>query len=317
MPITNYPNGFNGGVSIRGLAILNTYSAGLSWVDSNGSASGDGTFTRPYTLLETAINAASSAKGDIIVIKAGHTETIGTATTLAFDKAGITIIGLGSGANRPTFTFDTANTANINVTADNISIENCRFIGNFLSIVSCFTLVAAAGLDIQGCEFDDTTATLGFLSIVTTTVSVNADNLVFSNNRVRSIATSSSGPTLNIVGTMRGLTVQGNHIVHTVANNGAAALIDHASLVMTSLLVTHNIIHSVNTDTSSGGVLIKTGATTGDGIVAYNLTRDLDTAAAIQVTAAQIKYGMFENYHTGETTQLSGELLPVKATDAS
>ena len=115
---------------------------------------------------------------------------------------------------------------------------------------------------------------------------------------------------------MRGLTVQGNHVVHTVANNNTAALIDHAALVMTSLLVTHNIIHSVNTDTASGGILIKTTSTTGDGIVAYNLVRELDTVAVILVTAAQIKYGMFENYHTGETTQQSGELIPVKAIDA-
>jgi len=314
--VTNFPNGFTGGVTVRGLALLNTYPNKLWYVASNGSENGDGSFIRPYSTLEKAINAADAGKGDVIVIKAGHAETISSATALNFDKADIQIIGLGKGNKRPTFTLDTANTVTIPVSAANVSIENCRFIGNFLSIASCFTVAAAYGFTVEGCEFDDTSATLGFLSIVTTTVSVNADSLTFNNNRVRSIATTTPGPTLVIAGTMRGLTVCGNHIVHTVASNNVAALIEHGALVMTSLLVTHNIVHSVNTDTSSGAILIKTTATTGDGMVAYNLVRDLDAAGVILVTAAQIKYGMFENYHTGESTQLSGELIPVKATDA-
>ncbi len=317
MTISAFPNGFNGGVTVRGLALLNTYSNKLTYVASNGSANGDGTFTRPYATLEAAINAADSAKGDIIVIKAGHAETVSSATALNFDKAGITIIGLGKGTNRPTFTFDTANTATIPVSADNITIENCRFIGNFLSIASCFTVAAAAGFTVEGCEFDDTSAILGFLSIVTTTVSVNADFLTFNNNRVRSIATTTPGPALTILGTMRGLTVCGNHITHTVASNNKAALIDHAALVMTSLLVTHNLVFSVNTDTATGAILVKTTATTGDGLIAHNRVKALDVAAAIVVTVAAVGYGMFDNLYTGETTMASGVVLPAIAVDGS
>jgi hypothetical protein len=308
--LTNFPNGFTGGVSIRGLTLINTYPNKLWWVASNGVTNGDGTFKSPFATLAIALSKADAGKGDVIMLKAGHAETISSATALAFDKADIEMIGLGKGNSRPTFTFDTANTATIAVSAANVSIENCRFIGNFLSIASAFTVAAAYGFRIEGCEFDDTSATLGFLSCVTTTVSVNADFLTFNNNRVRSIATTTPGPALVILGTMRGLTVCGNHVVHTVARNNVAILISHAALVMTSLLVTHNILHCVNTDTITGAAIITTAATTGDGIVAYNLVRHLDVAGALVITLAQVTYGLFENYVAGETTALSGVIVP-------
>ena len=47
-----------------------------------------------------------------------------------------------------------------------------------------------------------------------------------------------------------------------------------------------------------------------------NRVRALDVAAAIVVTAAAVQYGMFDNLYTGETTQLSGFVLPAIATDA-
>ena len=316
MPVnqfSNYPGGFSHGVILHGLPVVNMHHGNIFWVNSatgNDSGANDGSRTKPYATLEYAINQAVADNGDIIMLAPKHAETISSATALNFDKAGISIIGLGKGDNRPTFTLDTANTTTIPVSADDITIQNCKFVGNFLSIASCFTVAAAANFSILGCDFDDTSAILGFLSIVTTTVSVNADNLNFSDNTVRSIATTNPGPTLDINGTMRGLTVQRNHVVHTVDNNNVAVLINHAALVMTSLLVTHNLIHCVNTDTATGAVLILTTATTGDGIVAYNLVRCLDVAAAIIVTAGQVTYGMFENYLTGETTQLSGVLLP-------
>ena len=49
------------------------------------------------------------------------------------------IVGLGAGSLRPTFTFTTATTATIPVVGANISIQNCLFVGNFLSIASVFT----------------------------------------------------------------------------------------------------------------------------------------------------------------------------------
>jgi hypothetical protein len=157
---------------------------------------------------------------------------------------------------------------------------------------------------------------LGFLTAITTTVTVNADNLYYGKNLRVSLATTTPGPDLVVLGTMTGLTVVDNISFHTTISNNVAALLNHAALVMTALTVTGNQVYSVNTDTATGGLLALTTATTGSGIIAHNRLRALDVAAAIVVTAGAVQYGMFDNLYTGETTLLSGFVLPAIGTDA-
>jgi len=309
MPITNYPNGFAQGLSVRGVPLLSSYPGQVFWVSST-SAGNEGTFDSPFATLTLALARCVANRGDIIMVKAAHVETVTSATYVLLNVAGVAIIGLGTGTKRPTFTFTTANTAKIPVSADNISIQNCRFIGNFLSIATCFLLTAAANFTVDNCDFGDTSAVLGFLSIITTTVSVNADNLTYTNNRRISLATTSPGPDLVILGTMTGLTVMWNQSFHTTISNNVAALISHAALVMTAAEIANNDIYSVNTDTATGGVLLTTSATTGSGIIKGNRVRALDIAAEVLVTATAVQYGMFDNLYIGEISSLSGFVSP-------
>jgi hypothetical protein len=66
--------------------------------------------------------------------------------------AGVAVVGLGVGSNRPKFTLDTANTATIAVSADNVSFQNCQFVANFLSIAACFTLTTAKEFTVENCS---------------------------------------------------------------------------------------------------------------------------------------------------------------------
>ena len=325
MPMTNYPSGFADGISLRGIPITQTHPGRAFWVGNNttllpgtvgGSDGNTGTYQRPFATLEYALSKCAANVGDVIFIKPGHAESIASATALNFDVAGVAIIGLGQGSNRPTFTFTTANTATIPVTAVNMAVSNVRFVGNFLSIASAITVAAAANFTVDNCYFGDTSATLGFLAAVTTTVTVNADNLYYGKNERVSLATTTPGPDLMIVGTMTGLTVVNNKSFHTTISNNVAALVNHAALVMTAAVITGNLVYSVNTDTATGAILVLTTATTGSGVIAHNRIRALDVAAAILVTATAVQYGMFDNLYTGETTLLSGFVLPAIATDA-
>ena len=75
-------------------------------------------------------------------------------------------------------------------------------------------------------------------------------------------------------------------------------------------------VFSVNTDTSTGAILVSTTATTGSGMIADNYVRALDIAAAILVTATAVQYGLFNNLYVGDGTSVSGFVLPAIGSDA-
>lgn len=325
MRMSNFPGGFAGGLSVRGLPLTVAQPGEIFWVGNGtaltrgqkgGSDGNAGTFNAPFATLDYAIGRCTAGRGDIIMVRPGHAETISSATALALDVAGVAVIGLGSGTARPTFTFTTANTATVAVSAANITLYNLLFVGNFLSIATVFTLTTAADFTVDSCEFRDTSAVLGFLTIVTTSSTANAaDGLTMCNNLVTSASTSATAMVI-LAGTTGRLTLSRNKVFHSGATNNVAALLEHGALVVSNALVEENIIHSVNTDTATGAILIKTTATTGSGIVRNNTIKALDVAAAIVVTAAAVQYGMFNNLYTGETTLASGFVLPAIATDA-
>jgi len=321
-PASNFPGGFNN-VTIRGVPITQSHPGQVYWVSNatptlpgqiGGSNGNPGTFNAPFSTLEYAITSCTANRGDIIFIKPGHAETISSATALAFDVAGVAIVGLGAGTKRPTFTLDTAATTTIAVSADNVSISNCRFIGNFLGITSAFTVAAAAYFTIDNCSFTDTSAILGFLSAVKTTVSTNSDFLQVSNCFIKSDATTKAVAPIVVLNTMTGLTLTDNVVIQTVAQNNVSQFLSHAALVMTAALITGNKIYSVNTDSATGAFLVTTSATTGSGIIQGNVVRGLDVAGALMITAAAVQYGLFNNLYIGDVG-FSGFVLPAIGTD--
>lgn len=314
LPSSNYPGGFGaGGVTIRNLPVLNTYSGDVYWVDSNGGGGSRGTFGRPCLTINEAIALCTANKGDIIMVKAGHVEAIANATALACNKAGVAIIGMGRGAMRPTLTFGTAATANIPVSAANVTFDNILFVANFADIASVFTLTTGPEFAVNNCEFRDTSSILNFLTIVTTTVAVVADGLVFTNNRVSSLGTTAATTMVKIVGTHDRVAINDNLYVGAVLNN-TAALLAHAALVVTNLEMARNKVFRLNTDTATGGILITTTSTTNTGMVYENYIKCADAAGIILVTAG-CKYGMFQNLVSGEA-DTSGFVLPALDTNA-
>jgi calcineurin-like phosphoesterase len=121
MPIrSDFPAGFLNGVTLRGMPIVQAHPGEVFWVyngtavlkgQRGGSDQNKGTFNSPFSTLAGAVAQCVANRGDIIMVKPGHAETISSATALTMSIAGVAVVGLGNGTNRPKFTLDTANTA--------------------------------------------------------------------------------------------------------------------------------------------------------------------------------------------------------------
>ena len=146
--MSSFPGGFASGLLVQNMPILNTYPGRVFWMDSvNGSDGNRGTFARPFASLAGALTIMASPGpviwNDVLMVKPGHKETITGSATLSLNASGVQIIGLGMGSSRPTINFSTANTATLNITASNLTMQNFLFTGNFLSVGSAVTMGGA------------------------------------------------------------------------------------------------------------------------------------------------------------------------------
>ena len=223
MPFSNFPNGFANGVAIRGMPILNSYGGNIFWVDSgSGSNTNDGTHVRPYATLDYAVGKCTANNGDLILVKAGHTETVTAAGGLDLDVAGITIIGLGNGSDRPTVNFTTAVGADMDVDADNITISNFLFTGGIDALTGPID-INAADFTMLDCETKDVTGQATDFIVA----DANANRLMIDGWTHRGAAAAGGASALQLVGgdgsTVRNFFIDGNFDTAAIENVTTAA----------------------------------------------------------------------------------------------
>jgi len=159
MPISNYPNGFTNGVTMRGIPFVTTQNAfgNVFHVDSvKGSDGNKGTFNQPFATIDYAVGRCTADQGDLIVVAAGHTESVIAASGLDLDVAGITIIFMGEGDNKATIDFGTAVTASMEVASDDITLVSPRFTASIDALTGPIALGAANFKIINGEYYDGT-----------------------------------------------------------------------------------------------------------------------------------------------------------------
>lgn len=237
---SNYPNGFNSGVTVRGLPLLNSYSGKIRWVYSGGSVHTDGSFNRPYLTIDEGINA--SAAGDLLLVKAGHTETLVAAGAITMDVAGVSIIGLGTGNNRPVLTFTpaAASTSNVSWTAANCSFENIVCVAGLDALTKPFSITGARPyLDI---EWQDGSATVEAETVVLTTAT--ADNLHIKLKYLGFTAGNACVAPVKLVGCTDGRVEIDFHGV------ASTAVVNFVTTLSTNILVTGYVYNSGTTDGS-------------------------------------------------------------------
>ena len=309
MPRANYPSGFMMGLTVRNMPILQAQPGNVWWVGNSttllpgavGASNGNpGTFLKPFSTIDYAVGRCTANTGDIIMVKPGHAETISGAAGITLDVAGVAIVGLGSGTNRPTITFS-ATTSTIAVSANNVSVQNILHLGTAATTFTATAYnnanaVVAREFEIKSCEFRDAAATTGFIACFTggTTANQN-DGLTFHSNCVFRNLTSPPAANTAVVtqAAIDRLTFSHNFISNKAANNNIALGFALGSNAVQNLRCFGNRTYSLNTGTTAGE-LFSGGSTSSSGLVYDNYSWHL--AATGLLAPISTKLGFVENY---------------------
>ncbi len=144
-----YPRNLTEYLALAGLPRGNQGKVFL--VDSvHGNAAYSGTdAVHPLTTLALALAKCTAHHGDVIVLAPKHAEALAAVDTL--NVAGVRIVGLGTGDERPALTVN-AVCDGISLEADDIVVENVRFPTPTAAATACIN-VAAARAVIRNCGF--------------------------------------------------------------------------------------------------------------------------------------------------------------------
>lgn len=263
------------------------------YVDSNnGSNSFTGeTPAKAKATIQGAVTAARASKGDVIYVMPFHTEAV-TSSSLGLSKAGVTIIGLGSGSAKPTLSFGVTS-SRINVTAANCTMQNFRFTAAVGDVVTAVLHATAAQntryLDIEFYA----TSTYNFINCYTLGAANISDGCRWERNRLR---TADTGQLALVVtaAAHNDLKFYDNYVVHAAA---AAGLLTGGSSDFLGIDVRRNFVQTGQTDGSVGVLVITTG-TASSGAIVDNDMKTADGAANVAIPIASKVYAA-RNYIAG------------------
>lgn len=240
--------------------------------------------TLNYAATVRAANLGPQANvGDVIYLMPGHVEVATAAAVVTIAVAGITIRGLGHGANRARIRFDTAIGADINVDAANVTFENVDFVANFANVTAAID-VNACDVSFIGCRFLGGGANLNAVIWIQDAAAQGSDRITVDRCQVLDLNAANTH-FINLAGTGDGHRITDNEIVGdfgSMAIGGAG--------VVTNIKVLRNHVYSfANVNDSCINL-----AATATGIVALNLCGGTAAVANGVTAAACIKN---ENYY--------------------
>lgn len=234
---------------------------------------------------------------DIIYLMPGHAETVGAAGGLVLDIAGVSVIGIGHGTLRPTITLDTIITADIDIDAARITLENIIIESDFVDVAIAID-VNDDDFTIRNCRFQATSAANNFLVCIED-AALLASHRITVEDCIQIDRDTSNTHFINLTGTGDGHVIRNNVLMGdygTMCIGGAG--------VVTNIVVAGNLIS--NTSVTVDSCVNLAGATTG--IVVNNLCGG--GAAAVNGIVAD-GCTKVQNMYQLVTADLSGALDPI------
>lgn len=138
MGLTSHPNGLSSfGLPVIGGGPMLT-TGNVFFVDStDGLDSNAGTEpTAAFATIDYAVGKCTASNGDVLFVMPGHSETLGN-ETIDLDVAGISVIGLGNGPDRPNINFGHAS-SQIDIGANDVTVANITCTPTITTVLGAF-----------------------------------------------------------------------------------------------------------------------------------------------------------------------------------
>lgn len=281
----------------------------IFYVDSGGVRDGflDDIASQLYTTLGAALNVCRANRGDTIIVLPQHSESVTTTPTFV---AGVSIIGVGNGAERPAFRW-TATSSQWAVTVNNVFFQNLHLQMEGANGVVKAVNLTGTDCTITGCDIE-TASGAALKATIAIEIGSGAHRTTIAGNNFRGTATHNSTDVIKVVGATvpDAVRIEDNEFVcSATAANGMI----HFTVAALNSRVLRNYMY--NTHTSSTACIVY-DAVACDGLCADNYMAVLNngTASSQGVTfgaGALIK--AFQNYCDDEAAK-SAILAPVAAT---
>jgi len=253
MGLTNFPNGVTSfGVPLLGSGPIFT-TGNVFFVDS-GAAAGTGADdtahgtspTKPFSTVDFAVGQCTANNADYIVAMPGHNENFSALDSADIDVAGVTVLGVGTGTDVPTFDYD--NTAGeFVIGAANVTLENLRMRPSTNAVVNAINVEAAGDrFTIRNCRFGDPeTSTDEFADMII--VEAGADEGVIEGN-VFSADAQAAVAAIELNGAVIGITIRNN----TFVGDYSTACIRGDTTLSQKVIIENNLMW--NGDPLAGGL---------------------------------------------------------------
>lgn len=290
-----------------GTDIFGKHNNGQNWyVDSAASANGDGRSPgNAFDTLDEAFAAVTANRGDIIYVMPNHAETITGVGGIAHDVAGIAVVGLGVGNQRPRFLMDGATTVTYLITADDAYVQNLVFASGHSDVVTCINVSAAKYTSLVDLEFTDNTTNENWLTPikVTSTTNNDSDGLKVENCRWTSIDAGGL-EFIEVNADIKAMAVRDNFVVH---EGTASALV----LFATGKDMQYGDIEGnfLSHKMTANELLVNIDTSANSGIIAHNRVGHADVTSTHDLGINGLGCRLFDNLSVS-TDALSGVVLP-------
>ena len=293
----------NLGVNVPGNAqVLFVDSNGTNTLDADDGEHGH-SFVLPLATLDYAIGLATDGQGDVILIAPGHTETLTAATSCVVDKSDLTIIGLGTGLNRPTFSLGTATTAKIDVSSANVTIKNIRVVSALADMGEGLDAEATAnGLWLEDCDFRDGGAD-NLELVIGVSLAAECDDVTILNCEFRTVAAGGCASAIMATAGNDRLRIEGCHVFGTYS---AACIDADATTAHLEILIQDNNL--LNQHATGDCIKLYTGTTGG---CIRNMCGQASGSIDSAIDGDDAIY-LFENLEV-DAAAVTGTLIPATA----